>query len=185
MWYILLSKWHSPGLLTTSPCFQRKSNPERVRKMEKKVLVSSFTLLFIAAIGATFLFCGQPLPTAEIGTAPVRVVPQAAPVEAPHERVTILNRSFASVEADLMTKELIFTNKLRPSRGVHVTMWYPVPGRPGEMKMDYFWFYRHGKREPLPRGLSLVALRKHEEGEQLGIAFFQLLEDDLCVKVLE
>jgi hypothetical protein len=111
--------------------------------------------------------------------APAVRTPLEAPPSVPHTIAPILERRFAKVEADLTTREIIFTRK-DADAGVHGIIEYPDTN--SRMRQRGLWFYRDPVREPLPRGLCTIAIRKDAD---MSMAFIYALEDELIVKPVD
>jgi hypothetical protein len=126
--------------------------------------------MLVTAISAATLSPSVP------GVERTPTVPKTAPVSLPHELVLIIERRFAKVEADLTTRELVFTRKFAEG-GVHGIIEYPDTN--SHMRQSGLWFYRDPVRKPLPRGLCMVAIRKDDD---LSLAIIYPMEDDIIVK---
>lgn len=142
--------------------------------MARKLLLVLVFVLFPALL-VTALSAAS-LPQSIPGIQHTPAVPQTAPVSFPHKLVPILERRFAKVEADLTTRELVFTRKFADG-GVHGIIEYPDTD--SHMRQSALWFYRDPVRRPLPRGLSTVAIRKDDD---LSLAIIYPIEDDIIVK---
>jgi len=137
-------------------------------------------LVFIAMSAALVTALSAATPSPTMPNVPrIPAAPQAAPPPLPHTLVPVIEGGFATVEADLTTRELVFTRKVTKG-GVHAIIEYRDTD--SHMRQSGLWFYRDPVRRPLPRGLSTIAIRR-DNGLLLAIIY--PMEDDVIVKRID
>ena len=145
--------------------------------MASKLLLA-LALVLLPAVLVTALSAAS-MPQSIPGVQRAPAVPETAPVAVPHELVLIIERRFAKVEADLTSRELVFTRRYAEG-GVHGIIEYPDSD--SRIRQSGFWFYRDSARRPLPRGLCTVAIRKDDD---LSLAIIYPMEDDIIIKAVD